>query len=39
MEDSVKDLDGDINPTTPEPRFSIGSKSLFLFYKSRMLNK
>ena len=27
MEDSVKDLDGDINPTTPEPRFSIGSKS------------
>ena len=27
MEDSVKDLDGDINPSTPEPRFSIGSKS------------
>ena len=36
MEDSVKDLDGDINPTTPEPRFSIGSKSLILFYKPLM---
>ena len=26
MEDSVKDLDGDINPSNPEPRFSIGAE-------------
>ena len=43
MEDSVKDLDSDINPSTPEPRFSIGSKSpdkkdqIILFNKPIML--
>ena len=31
MEDSVKDLDSDINPTNPEPRFSIGG----IFYLLR----
>ena len=39
MEDSVKDLDGDINPTTPEPRFSIGSKFLFCFINQAEQNK
>ena len=39
MEDSVKDLDGDINPTTPEPRFSIGSKSLIMFNIPILLSK
>jgi len=43
MEDSVKDLDSNINPSTPEPRFSIGSKSpdkkdqMFLFNKPMIL--
>ena len=43
MEDSVKDLDSNINPSTPEPRFSIGSKSpdtkdqIILFNKPIML--
>ena len=45
MEDSVKDLDSNINPSTPEPRFSIGSKSpdtkdqIILFNKPIMLKK
>ena len=39
MEDSVKDLDGDINPSTPEPRFSIGSKSPYVSFKKIMMLK
>ena len=34
MEDSVKDLDSDINPTNPEPRFSIGG--IFLSFEDHL---
>ena len=32
MEDSVKDLDKDITPTDPEPRFAIGGIFHFTQY-------